>query len=317
MNTRTKFCIATKNVRNNVRHWLKLRIWGKIATNTFILVIDPELKHPGLADRFKAIVNCYNIAKLNGYNFKIIFKHPFALEDYLVPNDIDWIADFSDLHYVLSKTRFFNELDFITEDSWKGRIELKKDKEYHCYSYVGNRQPDIFPESGCKWHDLFHELFKPSDRLEQKLQECGFPEKSYIAVHIRFVNALENFEKVSCCDNAINTEKQKDDLIARCQKGILRIKEQNKDCDILVFSDSKRFLESIKHMPVKTLPTNNIGHISFGTNADMTMKTFIDLYMISRAKKVYRIDAPELYAWSGFAVTAAKIGGIEFLTEKV
>ena len=50
---------------------------------------------------------------------------------------------------------------------------------------------------------------------------------------------------------------------------------------------------------------------------NIIMVEHFDLYMIARAKKVYRIDAPELYAWSGFAVTGAMIGGIDFLTERV
>ncbi len=47
------------------------------------------------------------------------------------------------------------------------------------------------------------------------------------------------------------------------------------------------------------------------------MNAFTDLYMISRAKKVYRIDAPEVYNYSGFAHTGAMIGGIPFETYDV
>ena len=86
---------------------------------------------------------------------------------------------------------------------------------------------------------------------------------------------------------------------------------------MLVFSDSKRFLDSLDDMPVEVLDHNNVGHVSYDGNDDASLKTFLDLYMIARAKKVYRIDAPELYAWSGFACVAAMIGGIEFLTKKV
>lgn len=265
----------------------------------------------------KAIVDCYNIAKMNGYDFRIVFKIPFKLEDYLVPNEVEWVADYSNLHYSLGGTKFFNEMNFIDENAWKGRTRLARNKEYHCYSYVGNRQPKIFPESGYEWSKLYAELFRPSKHLQNAIDACGFEERSYVAVHLRFVNALENFEEVSCWDNALHTEEEKVALIERCKQGLLRIKAENDGSRVLVFSDSKRFLDSLEDIPVDVLSHDNVGHVSFEGNDDATLKTFLDLYMIARAKKVYRIDAPELYAWSGFAVTGAMIGGVDFVTERV
>ncbi len=307
-------------LKRNLPFALKLRPSTRYAKNELFFVIAEGgggIKHPGLADRLKAIIDCYNIAKMNGYRFRIVFKSPFPLEDYLQPAVCDWRADFSDLHYSISGTRFFNEMFFLNEEAWKGRTTLAKDKEYHCYSYVGNRQPKVFPESGYAWSDLYRELFRPSQRLQEAIDACGYAERSYVAVHLRFVNALENFEAVTCWDNALQTEQEKLALIARCKQGLIRIKAENDGCRVLVFSDSKRFLDALGDIPVEVLSHDNIGHMSFGTNDDTTLKTFVDLYMIARAKKVYRIDAPELYAWSGFAVTGAMMGGVEFLTVKV
>ncbi len=306
-----------KNMRRNMPYVKRLRISGGHSRNVFFFVIAPGIKHPGLADRMKAIINSYNIAKMNGYQFKIVFKIPFRLEDYLMPNEVDWTANLGDLGYSFYGTRFFNELDFLDEESWKGRTRLAKGKEYHCYSYVGNRQPKVFPESGYEWSQLYHELFRPTPRLQAAIDACGYVERSYVAVHLRFVNALDNFEEVTCWDNALRTEKEKQNLINRCKQGLMRIKEENEGCRVLVFSDSRRFLDSLDDVPVEVLSHDNVGHVSFGADDDATLKTFVDLYMIARARKVYRIDAPELYAWSGFAVTGAMIGGIDFLTEKV
>ena len=122
---------------------------------------------------------------------------------------------------------------------------------------------------------------------------------------------------MTCWDNALRTEEEKVALINRCKQGLLKIKEENAGCRVLVFSDSKRFLDSLEDIPVEVLDHDSVGHVSYGGNDDATLKTFVDLYMIARAKKVYRIDAPELYAWSGFAVTGAMIGGIDFLIERV
>ena len=309
--------LAVKSLRRIFPYILRMRIGKAYRRNTFFFVIAPNIKHPGLADRMKAIINCYNIAKLNGYDFRIVFKIPFRLEDYLQPNKVDWVADYGDLNYSIRGTKFFNEMDFLTEDSWIGRTELVKNREYHCYSYIGNRQPKVFPESGYEWSKLYAELFRPSDRLQAAIDQCGYDERSYVAVHLRFVNALENFEEVTCCDNALHTEKEKTALINRCKQGLLRIKEENGGCRVMVFSDSKRFLDSLVDISVEVLNHDNIGHVSHEGDDASTLKTFLDLYMIARAKKVYRIDAPELYAWSGFALTGAMIGGKDFLTEKV
>lgn len=255
-----------KNLQRNVPYILRLRLCSAYKKNTFCFVIDPNIKHPGLADRMKAMIDCYNIAKLNGYDFRIVFKAPFRLEDYLQPNAVDWVAEYTDLNYSLIGTRFFNELNFLKEDSWKGRTKLSKNKEYHCYSYVGNRQPKVFPESGYEWSKLYAELFRPSDRLQAAIDQCGYDERSYVAVHLRFVNALENFEKVTCWDNALRTEEEKVALINHCKQGLLKIKEENAGCRILVFSDSKRFLDSLEDIPVEVLDHDNVGHVSYDGN---------------------------------------------------
>ena len=308
---------AVKSLQRIFPYILRMRIGKAYRRNTFFFIIAPNIKHPGLADRMKAIINCYNIAKLNGCDFRIVFKIPFSLEDYLQPNKVDWVADYGDLNYSIRGTKFFNEMDFLTEDSWVGRTELVKNREYHCYSYIGNRQPKVFPESGYEWSNLYGDLFRPTPRLQSAIDACEYDEDSYVAVHLRFVNALENFEEVTCCDNALHTEKEKTALINRCKQGLLRIKEENGGCRVLVFSDSKRFLDSLADIPVEVLNHDNIGHVSHEGYDASTLKTFLDLYMIARAKKVYRIDAPELYAYSGFAVTGAMIGGIDFLTVRV
>lgn len=141
----------------NLRHARGLRLNGRYSKDTFFFVIDPNIKHPGLADRIKAIVRSYNIAKQNGYRFKLIYKVPFCLEDYLNPNEVDWVADYSDLGNDLTHVRFFNETSWHKHDN-----KLKVGKEYDCFNYIGNNLPDSFADTGYRWKDLFHELFKPS-----------------------------------------------------------------------------------------------------------------------------------------------------------
>lgn len=313
----TNCMVRLKNIKVNLPYVMRLRPYRYYDANTFYFVISPYTQHPGLSDRLKAIVTCYNFAKRYGYAFKIVFKQPFVLEDYIVPSKVDWIANFDGLHYSLWHTRFFDERSILREDSWI-KVRLTPGKEYHCYNYVGNWQPRVYPDTGYAWSSLFHELFNPCKELESLLNSVPYRKGTYVAVHLRFVNALENFEQVSCYDNSLPDEKSKLELINRCKKGIMDIRQMNGGCDILVFSDSRRFLKALDDIPVHTLGgTDAIGHVSFSSSRKTAMKTFLDLYMISRAKKVYRIDAPEIYAYSCFARTGAMIGDIPYETFKV
>ena len=101
---------------------------------------------------------------------------------------------------------------------------------------------------------------------------CSLDSSGYVAVHLRFVNALENFEKDQF--NSL-TEDKRENLIQRCLKGIRLIIDQNKNKQIVVFSDSKVFLERVKVLPVIVLD-GKVGHISFTENThEVAMKTFV------------------------------------------
>lgn len=293
-----------KFLKQNCTYLTKFRLNNNYSGGAFVFVIDPKFKHPGMADRLKAIIACYNLAKKNGYSFYIVYKHPFNLEKYLLPNKVKWVKEFDELNYSIGHTVFYNET------SWHVDKPLKKGKEYHCYNYTGDMLPKVFGDTGEQWASLFDELFVPNDEIKKNICQTGFTEKSYVAVHFRFVNALENFE--GNYYNALSTQEEKDALIRRCKTGLMDIKKKNPNQEILVFSDSKVFLNSIQDLPVCTLDSSSIGHISFTNSDSSVVKTFLDMFMISRASKVYVVHAPELYNRSCFALVGARIGNADF-----
>lgn len=298
-----------KFIKRNFSFCGKFNFSTKYNKDNFVFVIEPKFKHPGLADRLKSIIACYNLAKKNGYSFSIVYKTPFVLEKYLLPNKVNWVKECGDLNYSIGHTVFYNET------SWHADKPLKKSKEYHCYNYTGDLLPKVFSDTGEEWASLFNELFVPNDEIKNSISQTGFKEKSYIAVHFRFVNALENFE--GNYYNSLTTQEEKDNLIKRCKEGLIKIKRENPNQDVLVFSDSKVFLDSVQDLPVKTLDNSSIGHICFTQNDDIVLKTFLDMFMISRASKVYVVHASELYNNSCFALVGARIGNIDFDVLKV
>ena len=136
----------------NCRHYKKMRFRHAKTINTFYMVFEPWRGHPGLADRMKAILSTYNLAKSSGYNYKLFFETPFKLSEYLTPKK-NLIATLDELEYSIFDTKLFNER------SYRVPKKLKPNKQYHCYQYSGNLMPRIFPDSGEKWCNLFQELF--------------------------------------------------------------------------------------------------------------------------------------------------------------
>lgn len=291
----------------HIRYYMKNYFWVKdreVVGNTLYFIIDPDIKHPGLVDRFKAIVGLYYVAKVNGFDFRVIFKYPFKLEDYLAVNRYDWGADESDLSYSIQNVR-------LVAYNGSGKIpQLRKSiKQYHVYCYIGYDilSANNIPNSNSIWKDLYHELFKPSIDLQKHLDYyCPKNGTDYVAVHLRFVNALEMFEGDQF--NALS-EDRKENLIQRCLAGVKDIIKENSNKNIFIFSDSQVFLKRVKTLPVIVLD-GMVGHISFADqSAEIVMKTFVDFYMISYANRVIRILAPEMYN-TVFSYYAAVLGGV-------
>lgn len=288
----------------HTRYYCKMRLNRAKNKGTFYMVFEPFRGHPGLADRLKAIISTYNVAKANGYDFKIFFETPFILSEYLAPKK-DWLATLDDLEYSIFDTSLYREI------SWREKNKLKPNKQYHCYLYSGNLMPRVFPNTQYKWCDLFHELFTPSDKLQNAYNELNIPPRTYVSIHIRFVNALEQFEN-TYYKNHLKTQEERDALIARCKEGIKEVIEEHNDTPVYVFSDSKVFLNSINDLPIHTLDSSAIQHASVTNGGDSTLKTFLDLYVMSQSQAIYRFCAPEIYSISHYALLAATIGDIPF-----
>ena len=278
--------------------------------NMLYFVFEPDMPHPGLADRLKAVVSLYNAAKASGYDFRFYFKTPFDLAEYLAPKK-NWQLQLSELEYSLQDTKIINETN------WRRITRLKPNKQYHCYNYAGNDMPWQFPDSGYKWHELFQELFQPSKLLRQAYEALNITDKHYVSIQFRFVNALELFEGYTFFDNHLKTEKERQALIQKCRNAINEIIAENDGKTVYVFSDSKTFLDAIEDMPVKVLNHEYLGHTGVKQEQQTTLKTFLDLYVMSQSEKIYRVRAKELYNLSCFALLASRMNNVPFFNKDI
>lgn len=285
--------------RNCLRKLVKFEFKKARTVNVLYFYLDPSLTYPGLADRIKTMINCFYIAEQNGYKYKIIFQSPFQLSKYLQPNEIMWEATESELDFSLIDTRFLN---------YYGKFfRLVPRKQYICFNFLDEAMPELKNKEEL-WRNMFKRLFRFSPALEKACVETGYAPYTYIAIHLRFVNALGETE----FGKKPLSMKRQQALIKRCREGIMMICNKKENLPVLVFSDSSYFLRIIDDLPVHILGTDNIRHLGYTEDSRDIMKSFVDLVMLSRARKIYRILAPEMFD-SKFSVVSAIIGNSELI----
>lgn len=265
----------------------------------------------GLADRLKGIVSAYEWCKRHDRPFKINFCEPFNLQDYLVPNEYDWLPN--DVSY---EGRNVHPIICLMEprtgkyladkwndifDKWMGKETQDMSMQYHIYTNVYC--------SDCNFSHLFNTLFKPCDRLQKELaHHFDLIGEKYISISFRFTTLLGDF--TDCTGSPLDTDR-KEKLILDSLNAIVEISHKAPKHDmILVTADSQTFLNRIKYPDVYVVP-GELGHIDYDHSDDVNMKTFLDFFMISKAEAVYLAKGPGMYN-SAFAKTAAMVNDKPF-----
>jgi hypothetical protein len=115
--------------------------------------------------------------------------------------------------------------------------------------------------------------------------------------------------------SALDKEEQKS-LIDKCLYAINNIMQQHADIEkILITSDSNVFREITAHTYIYiytyTLP-DEVGHIDYAENGkSKELTAFLDMFLISRAKKAYQVRTSAMYN-SDFPCMAAKMGNVPY-----
>lgn len=313
--------IKASLVKKMISKWLKKVIltasysqkytWKKNSSKPKIIVcFDGRVSHGGLVDRLKGIVSFYEIAKILDYEFKIIFKHPFQLSDFLEPNQVEWKTVEEDEKFYPFSSRIL----YLVNEFGKNPLKIireSKSKTFFVYSNV-DYLPVLFPdknrdELNQMWRNNYNELFKLSNYLKEKLQ--FLPNTRYVAFHTRFTSLLGDFSDTV---SLVLNDKEKKILL---QKVIEAIDEEAllySDKDIYVLSDSISFLEKIKENASYKVLEGTPNHIELGNDdLDSHVKTFIDFYFIINSEKVFLVMKDKMHN-SNFSKYAAIIGNSSF-----
>lgn len=279
----------------------------KETKSIIVAVFDNRRKAMGLVDRLKGIISLYAFSKIHDITFKCDFNFPFNLENYLIPNEYNWLFGLNEKSTSQLNTRVL----ILHGEDGQRLANYRQKKQTHVY--INRDYLDILNEKFNKqyvWGELFNELFKPAPTLEAKLnyfsKEIG---AEYIACQLRFMSLLGDFNEYN--QKPLPAHLQ-DELIDKCADKVLELKSKCAH-PLLIVSDSVRFVEHMTKFDGIVGFPEKIVHIDCVENAeeDVFMKPFIDFFMLSKATKVFSIVSNEMYE-SHFPLYAAKLNNVPF-----
>ena len=273
-----------------------------------VYMADGCIIHGGLSDRLRGMVSLYAYCKENNIPYYINHINPFNIKDYFMPNVYNWVLNKEHISYnkVDAKPCLIRPIGEKSEDYFVKRLSSNFiKKQLHVYTNVTYRKQS-FKEN-------FQELFRPSPFLQNAI-DCILSEigDNYVSITFRFQQLLGDFKEGSY---KTLDDKSKVYLIHKCLCAVKKVFNENRVEKILVTSDSKIFLEHAQKSfdYVVTVP-GEVRHVDYTNDKhDLAyLKSFTDLYVISKAKKVYFYSTGDMYHNSGFAETGAMIGGKEY-----
>jgi hypothetical protein len=296
------------------KHFKNVKLSKVSKEKQVIICFDGFSQHGGLVDRLKGVLSFFEASKQAGFQFKIYHKFPYDLEDFLEPNQYQWLAKEEDMQWSLFNTTFlYSMLDFKLNPL----LYLKKTKKnkifvYNNLDYFTTIFPKLTPdELKIKWSLSFKELFKKSVYLQKKIDEQRL-EKDRIAIHSRFTSVLGDF--VDTVTPIWSQEKQLKAFSA-LMKNINLIKEKSKTLSLYVFSDSVIYLEymkentNFKFLEGEPLHPDNKKGLDY--NLEEHAKTFIDFFALAESAEIVMVRLPNMYS-SAYPKYASCLNNIPF-----
>lgn len=262
----------------------------------------------GFADRLRGMITTYAYAKATGLPFRIDHRLPFQLEEFLLPNQVDWRTNPNELSYNLLHANPIVMLDFTKGERL---VKLSKKRQHHFYSNI-NAIALINNHYGTNftYSQLYTELFRPSNLLKEAMAPYEkFIQEGYISISFRFLQLMGDLVDV-CGKTLPENEQQK--LTAKCIRFVEDMHAKNSNINhILVTTDSMKFLDAVNQLPYVFVIPGRIGQIAFKSDNEINLKMFLDFFMISKAKKAYMAYTGDMYK-SHFAQSAAETTDIPF-----
>lgn len=227
--------------------------------NKIILCVDDYGLNGGLTDRLKAIVSIYHLSRNANIDFKLKFNYPFHLEDYFVLRPHQIIASENDLKWSILNTNFI----YIKDDPNKilniiNHFKSKQRSKTFIYTNL-DCLPLIYGQAQSRdiWAQTFKDLFLFKSILIDKFNfyiSKNLNTNKYLIFHARFTTLLNDFPDVTS-HNLSNFEKN--NILEKVWLSMVAIGEENKEFKIMIFSDSKVYL----NYAIKNIKDQNINNL--------------------------------------------------------
>lgn len=282
---------------------------GRIAPMV-VYSLDSRCFNCGLADRLRGMVGGYLLAKAHGVGYQIDHRQPFLLQEWLAPGSYDWTPTPGQWTHSLFRARPVVAID-SRDDAFLDRMDYSR--QLFLYSNVGMIE-SISRRYGTTgdFAEAFNELFRPSDALLAAAHphlQCLGGEGGYVSVSFRFIDLLGDF-----CEGVrpVLPAEEQERLIGSCRRIILGLHRRfGESRKVLVTADSMKFLSSVVDLPFVYVVEGKTGHSGRVAGDGVTLKTFLDFYLISQASHVFLGLSGQMYR-SHFAQTAAMTQGKPF-----
>lgn len=292
---------------NILRHKYKSLSSESIPSPTskmIVFMVNGIIHHGGLCDRLHGLISTFQFCKEMGYQFKVCWNYPFKLDLFLQPNSFDWLLKDDEITYDCKNVTpvYFGTIHDTNKQFRLAKIISRvKTPIVHVYTNMHYKRENI--------SSIFKYLFSESDILQKELQiHRRELNHDYVSITFRFQQLLNDFKEG---EFPVLASKERDCLINVCLSQIRKIREKYPNERILLTSDSVTFLErAANEFPfIYTIP-GNLVHMDYVKNESdpiKHLKPFVDLLMISSAKKVFFVRTDRTYP-SSFAKTGALIG---------
>jgi hypothetical protein len=275
----------------------KAKYSKRIIKKEIVLMIDDNYAKGGFMDKVKGIISGKYIADSLDLEFYVYIKNGnFPIYKFLsTKNNLFRLSD--EEIYFDSASKPVILYNYIPSK----KTILKKftsKKQYHLYCNMNviptlNIEKSELEQTNI-WTTYFNKLFTFNDNILALDQLVHLPSIQKIAIHLRFLNALGDFNDIR------NNELQKEDkekLIQICLHAIKKTIYKNKDCKkILIFSDSALFLNLVKDHFLGTnleetifINSDNIKHSALNSDDKAFEKTILDFYQMSSCHKIFQI----------------------------
>lgn len=277
-----------------------------------VYMADGIRRHGGIADRLRGMVTLYEYCRDNGLDFRINFTSPFNLERYLVPNAYDWRLRRGELSMNSATSRPFYMDTRDDTGPREDRFQRKIMRHYFSRTFKQAHVYTIFYCGEHRFAELFGELFRPAEAVAREVEKAKAAlGEGYISVSTRFLELLGDFKEPRR-ERETLPEPEQEALIAKCIAQIERLHQQH-GVNILVTSDSGKFLERARELPYCHVIDGEVAHIDVaGDNRDAAdLKTFVDFFAIAGASRSFLLVSGGMYR-SNFSKRAAQATGHEF-----